>query len=91
MLCQDKFVFLFFFVRVYLKFLDFVLNFIIILDALFIILMHFKIVNCPDRDFKPYVEKAASFFAKELISNTRIRNNCHTLIIFNNNFNFVIT
>ena len=46
--------------------------------------MHFKIVNCPDRDFKPYVEKAASFFAKELIPNTRIRNNCHTLIIFNN-------
>ena len=46
--------------------------------------MHFKIVNCPDKDFKPYVEKAASFFAKELILNNRIRNNCYTVIIFNN-------
>jgi hypothetical protein len=45
--------------------------------------MNLKVVNCPDRDFKPYIERAASFFAKELIPNTRIRNNCHTLIVFN--------
>lgn len=45
--------------------------------------MHLKVVNCPDRDFKPFIERAASFFAKELIPNTRIRNNCHTLILFN--------
>ena len=45
--------------------------------------MHFKVINCPDKDFKPYVYRAASFFAEELIKNTRIRNNCHTLIVFN--------
>ena len=44
--------------------------------------MRFRIVNCPDRDFKPIVEKAATFFAKELIPNTRIRNRCFTKIRF---------
>jgi hypothetical protein len=46
--------------------------------------MHLKIVNCPDKDFKPYVERAALFYAKELISNTRVRNNCYTIINFTN-------
>lgn len=45
--------------------------------------MNLRIVNCPDRDFKPYVERAIQFFAKELIPNTRIRNNCYALICFN--------
>lgn len=44
--------------------------------------MKVKVVNCPDNDFKPYVERAAAFFAKELIPNTRIRNNCFTKIRF---------
>lgn len=44
--------------------------------------MKFKIVNCPDRDFKPYILDAAQFFAKELIPNTRVRNNCFTEIRF---------
>lgn len=44
--------------------------------------MQVKILNCPDKDFKPYVERAAQFFAKELIPNTRIRNNCYTEIRF---------
>ena len=44
--------------------------------------MNFRIVNCPDKDFKPFVERAAQFYAKELIYNTRIRNNCHTEIRF---------
>lgn len=44
--------------------------------------MNFRIVNCPDKDFKYFVEKAAHFYAKELITNTRIRNNCHTEIRF---------
>jgi len=44
--------------------------------------MQLRVVNCPDRNFKPYVEQAASFFSKELISNTRIRNNCYTTIRF---------
>lgn len=47
--------------------------------------MNLRIVNCPDKDFKPYIERAARFFAKELIPNTRIRNNCYTIICFNDN------
>ena len=45
--------------------------------------MKVKITNCPDKDFKPYVEKAILFFAKELIPNTKIRNNCQTIVRFN--------
>lgn len=44
--------------------------------------MKLKILNCPDKDFKPFVEDAASFFAKELIPNTKLRNNCFTTIRF---------
>lgn len=44
--------------------------------------MRFKVVNCPDRNFKPYVEEAGEFFATQLIENKRIRNNCFTTIRF---------
>lgn len=44
--------------------------------------MQVKVVNCPDKDFKPYVERAAQFFAKELIPSKRIRNNCSVKIRF---------
>ena len=44
--------------------------------------MIIRVVNCPDKDFKPFVERAAKFYAKELIPNTRIRNNCTTTIKF---------
>ncbi len=44
--------------------------------------MRVRVVNCPDKDFKPFVEKAAQFYAKELIPNTRIRNYCLTQIKF---------
>jgi hypothetical protein len=44
--------------------------------------MQFKIINCPDKDFKPFVSEAASFFAQELIPNKRISNNCRTKIVF---------
>ena len=44
--------------------------------------MKVKILNCPDKYFKPYVERAVLFYAKELIPNTRIRNNCTTIIRF---------
>jgi hypothetical protein len=44
--------------------------------------MQLRILNCPDKDFKPFVERAAQFYAKELIPNTRIRNNCLTEIHF---------
>ncbi len=44
--------------------------------------MQVRILNCPDKDFKPFVERAAIFYAKELIPSTRIRNNCLTEIHF---------
>ena len=44
--------------------------------------MQFKVINCPDPLFKPYVYEAARFFSRELIPNKRIRNNCHTIIKF---------
>ena len=44
--------------------------------------MKLRIYNCPDEDFKPYVERAVHFFAKELIVNKRIRNNCSVKIRF---------
>ena len=44
--------------------------------------MQITVVNCPDKDFKPYVERAATFYSKELIPNTRIRNRCLTKIRF---------
>ena len=44
--------------------------------------MNFRIINCPDKDFKPFVERAAEFYSKELVKNTRIRNNCHVEIRF---------
>lgn len=45
--------------------------------------MKIKIVNCPDRDFKPYVEEAISFYAEQLIPDGRIRNRCTTKVRFN--------
>lgn len=45
--------------------------------------MNIKVVNCPDKYFKPYIERATHFFAKELIDSTRIRNNCYIKIRFN--------
>jgi hypothetical protein len=44
--------------------------------------MKLRILNCPDKAFKPYLYRAAQFFARELITNTRIRNNCITTIKF---------
>ena len=38
--------------------------------------MDLKVINCPDKHFKPYVEDAVRFFGSQLIPNTRIRNNC---------------
>jgi len=44
--------------------------------------MQFRILGCPDKDFKPFVLEAAQFFSQELISNTRVRNNCQITIKF---------
>lgn len=41
-----------------------------------------RVVNCPDKDFKPFVERAAIFYSKELVPNSRIRNNCSVEIKF---------
>jgi hypothetical protein len=47
--------------------------------------MRVKVVNCPDKDFKPFVERAALFYSKELVPNSRIRNNCYVEIKFDEN------
>ena len=44
-----------------------------------------RVVNCPDKDFKPFVERAAIFYSKELVPNSRIRNNCSVEIKFDEN------
>jgi hypothetical protein len=44
--------------------------------------MNFTIVNCPDKDFLPYIRRAAHFFADELIKNSRVSRNCFTKIKF---------
>ena len=35
--------------------------------------MQVRILNCPDKDFKPFVERAALFYSKELIPNTKLK------------------
>jgi len=47
--------------------------------------MQLKVVNCPDKDFKPYLIGAAEFFAKDLIPDGRLRNRCFTEIRFDAN------
>ena len=45
--------------------------------------MKIKIVNCPDRDFRPYVIEAITYFAEHLIPDGRVRNRCTTKVRFN--------
>jgi hypothetical protein len=45
--------------------------------------MQLRIVNCPDNNFKPYIQEAALFFANELVANKRVLKNCSTTIRFN--------
>jgi hypothetical protein len=50
--------------------------------------MQLSIVGCPDKKiFKPYVERAVHFFAKELITNKRVRENCFIQIKFDDTIN----
>jgi hypothetical protein len=44
--------------------------------------MKLRILNCPDRKLKPYLIDAVQFYSKQLIPDTRIRNNCLTTIKF---------
>jgi hypothetical protein len=46
--------------------------------------MKINIVNCPDVNFKPYVEEAVAFYSKELIPDGRLRNRCKVKIRFTN-------
>lgn len=46
--------------------------------------MKLRIVNCPDKDFKPYVEKAIRFYGQNLISK-RLLDNIHIKLKFNPN------
>jgi hypothetical protein len=45
--------------------------------------MKVRIVNCPDKDFKPFVERAVDFYAQNLITSKRLRDNIHLTIKFN--------
>ncbi|NBP01734.1 MAG: hypothetical protein EBU90_16680 [Proteobacteria bacterium] len=44
--------------------------------------MKIKILNCPDKAFKPFVFEAAQFFAKELIPDSNVLKYCKTTIVF---------
>ena len=45
--------------------------------------MQVNIINCPDKDFKPFVRRAVEFYAKNLIPSNRLRDNIHLTIKFN--------
>lgn len=45
--------------------------------------MHYRIVNCPEKAFRPYVKNAMFFFMDELVSNPVIKSECHINIVFN--------
>ena len=47
--------------------------------------MKLRIYNCPDSDFKPYVEEAFTFYATQLVPDKRIYKNCQVTINFKNN------
>jgi hypothetical protein len=46
--------------------------------------MKVKFIGCPDKDFKPFLERAVNFYAENLISSKRLRDNLHLTIKFNN-------
>jgi hypothetical protein len=44
--------------------------------------MQIKIVNCPDKDFKPFVKRSVNFYAENLIPSKRLRDNIFLTIKF---------
>jgi len=44
--------------------------------------MRFRIINCPDKAFKPYIKGAAKFFADHLIPDCSLKDKAHVSIIF---------
>lgn len=47
--------------------------------------MQVKVLNSPDKDFKPFVVRAVEFYAENLISSKRLRDNIHLTVKFNPN------
>jgi hypothetical protein len=47
--------------------------------------MQVKVINCPDKDFKPFVKRAVEFYAQNLITSKRLRDNIHLTVKFNPN------
>jgi len=45
--------------------------------------MKISILNCPDKEFKPFVRDSLMFYAEQLIPSKRLRNNIHLTIKFN--------
>jgi hypothetical protein len=45
--------------------------------------MKVRIFNCPDKDFKPFVERAVNFYAQNLIHSKRLRDNIYLTVKFN--------
>lgn len=45
--------------------------------------MQVRIVNCPDKDFKPFVKRSVNFYAENLIPSKRLRDNVYLTIKFN--------
>jgi hypothetical protein len=45
--------------------------------------MKVRIINCPDKDFKPFVKRGVEFYAQNLIKSKRLRDNIHLKIKFN--------
>lgn len=45
--------------------------------------MRLSILNCPDKEFKPYVKRGAQFYLEELVPSKRMRQNVFITIKFN--------
>lgn len=45
--------------------------------------MKVNVINCPDKDFKPFVKRAVLFYSEILIHSKRLRDNIHLTIKFN--------
>lgn len=49
--------------------------------------MQVRIVNCPDKDFRPFVKRAVNFYAENLITSKRLRDNIYLTVKFNPKIN----
>lgn len=49
--------------------------------------MQLEVIRCPDRHFRPYVERAIEYYGQYLIPSKRLRDNIHLKIRFNSKLN----